>query len=110
MQVLLLPIVSSAEYVFHISVDDNSRPAALRRFLVRLGCIVFTAIIAVSVPNLSSLLDLVGSVTMVFMVAMMPCIYYVRVRQMNEGELLSWLVVSSSLVQVRSVSTSASIN
>ncbi|EEQ98908.1 10 transmembrane domain, possible aa transporter, putative [Perkinsus marinus ATCC 50983] len=85
--VLLLPIVSSAEYVFHIPVDDNSRPAALRRFLVRLGCIVFTAIIAVSVPNLSSLLDLVGSVTMVFMVAMMPCIYYVRVRQMNEGSL-----------------------
>ncbi|KAF4688387.1 hypothetical protein FOZ60_002854 [Perkinsus olseni] len=89
--VLLLPIVSSVEYVCRTRVDDDSRSALFRRFLARVGCIIFTAIIAVAVPNLSSLLDLVGSITMVFMVAMMPCIYYVRVQQMNTGSFLVYV-------------------
>lgn len=82
----MLPIASSLEYVLNIDVDDNSRRAGIKRFLARLACILFTTIIAVSVPNISSLLDILGSFTMVFMVAMMPCIYYMRIQQIVLGD------------------------
>ncbi|EER09087.1 vacuolar amino acid transporter, putative [Perkinsus marinus ATCC 50983] len=89
--VLLLPIASSLEYVLNIDVDDNSRRAGIKRFLARLACILFTTIIAVSVPNISSLLDILGSFTMVFMVAMMPCIYYMRIQQIVLGSLRAYV-------------------
>ncbi|KAF4664883.1 hypothetical protein FOL47_004897 [Perkinsus chesapeaki] len=93
-QVIVLPIMASAEYALKIDVDDNSWSALFKRFAARVGIILCTVIIAVLVPNLSSLLDLLGSFTMVLMVAVMPCTYYYRVQQLRYGSLRKYVLAN----------------
>ncbi|EEQ98906.1 vacuolar amino acid transporter, putative [Perkinsus marinus ATCC 50983] len=89
--VMLLPIASSLEYWCHIKVEDTTWKATIKRFIARLCCIAFTLLIAEVVPNIQSLINVLGSFTMVIMVAMMPCIFYVRVQQFVLGSVKKYV-------------------
>ncbi|KAF4664878.1 hypothetical protein FOL47_004891 [Perkinsus chesapeaki] len=89
--VMLLPIASSVEYWCHIDVDDVSLKTKVKRFIARLCCVGFTLLIAEVVPNIQSLINVLGSFTMVFMVAMMPCIYYIRIQQFVLGSVKKYI-------------------
>lgn len=95
---MLLPIASSLEYWCHIKVEDTTWKATIKRFIARLCCIAFTLLIAEVVPNIQSLINVLGSFTMVIMVAMMPCIFYVRVQQFVLGKSHIFLLLTITLV------------
>ncbi|KAF4716528.1 hypothetical protein FOZ62_032288, partial [Perkinsus olseni] len=82
---------SLLEHLADIPVDDTSWKAGIKRFIARLCCVGFTLLIAEVVPNIQSLINVLGSFTMVIMVAMMPCVYYIRIQQFVLGSVKTYI-------------------
>ncbi|KAF4697162.1 hypothetical protein FOZ60_011835 [Perkinsus olseni] len=85
--VMLLPIVASIEYAFHVDVMDTSLRSFTKRIVLRTLFVGFTLIVAIAVPSVEKLVDLLGVFTMVIIAMLLPAILYCRMRILNEGSL-----------------------
>ncbi|EER11704.1 Vesicular inhibitory amino acid transporter, putative [Perkinsus marinus ATCC 50983] len=104
--VLLFPIAASLEYQLlplpPFKVDDpedakGTIPTA-KRIVVRTFLVAITLVIAIVVPSVQKLIDLLSVFTMTAMAGILPGVFYIRMRVLNEGSFMT--VWKSSKVEL----------
>ncbi|KAF4741513.1 hypothetical protein FOZ62_022423, partial [Perkinsus olseni] len=85
--VILMPIAASLEYAVNIDVDSTAKRDLIKRIVARTFLVAITLVIAIVVPSVDKLINLMGVFTMIAMAGVLPALFYTRIRVFNEGSL-----------------------
>ncbi|KAF4674849.1 hypothetical protein FOL47_008597 [Perkinsus chesapeaki] len=101
--VLLMPIAASLEYVIKVDINSSSKRDFIKRALARTFLVAITLVIAITVPSVNNLIDLMSVFTVIAMAAILPALFYVRMKVLNKGSLMAviksnWIEMSTMLI------------
>ncbi|KAF4697163.1 hypothetical protein FOZ60_011836 [Perkinsus olseni] len=96
--VLLMPIAASLEAAVKVDVKSSSKRDFLKRAVARTILVVITLVIAITVPSVNNLIDLMGVFTVIAMAAILPALFYVRMKVLNQGSFMA--VIKSNWIEM----------
>ncbi|EEQ98509.1 Vacuolar amino acid transporter, putative [Perkinsus marinus ATCC 50983] len=96
--VLLMPIAASLEEAVKIEIKSSSKRDFIKRAVARTILVAITLVIAITVPSVNNLINLMSVFTVIAMAAILPALFYVRMKVLNEGSFAA--VVKSNWIEM----------